>query len=168
MRMALLAAATFGVATMASADVQFVLTGAESDGGEFTAYTLLTFDVADEPAVIDGCAFDLDYTTNPDGMSYGSEANIGITSPEGTYVVYDMGDLMGWGTGGNWTGYADVTDFDGENPNGHWVVKFFEDYDDTPTPDGTYNESYFNVFTVPAPGTLALLGLAGFVSRRRR
>lgn len=65
---------------------------------------------------------------------------------------------------------ADVLIPDVVLPNGLLRLEFYESFDDiADTIDGTFNPgSTVTVQIVPAPGALALLGLAGLVGGRRR
>lgn len=100
--------------------------------------------------------------------SWGSEARIDISSPLGTTFTFN-GGAVGWGnSSGIFVDGGTTTAFDGEFIAGNWTFRFYESWDDAITPDGIYNSAYFIIAAVPAPGAMALLGLAGVMGLRGR
>ncbi len=96
-----------------------------------------------------------------DGGNYrfeatGAELPDTTAMPAGTYGQ----DL------GAWTNDTDTfAAFNGENVNGTWTLLI---YDWAAGDTGSMNGWSFGFTAVPTPGALALLGLAGLASRRRR
>lgn len=100
--------------------------------------------------------------------SWGSEARIDITSPFGTTHTFN-GGAAGWGNAsGTYLHGGDTTVFDGQLIAGNWTFRFYEAFDDGISPDGIYHSAIFVIKAIPAPGALALLGLAGLAGTRRR
>jgi hypothetical protein len=145
------------------------LSGAESDGlfGDASnTVIVVTVDDGGTGQVVVGFAWLLSFEAfDP---SWGSEARVDITSPEGTTVTIDDGDT-GWADDpGIFVAGDEITDFAGEAIAGDWTFRFYESFDDGIAPDGVYHTAFFTIKAVPAPAGLALLGAAALVGRRRR
>lgn len=171
---AAVAALTTLVALPASAGVfseTIDLGGSTSDGlfGDGTN-TVVTVNVDDggQGLTVVGFAWVLSFEAF--APSWGSEARIDITSPEGTLFTFSGADAGWTNDPGIFVNGGNSTVFDGELVAGDWEFRFYESFDDGIEPDGIYNNAIFVIKAVPAPGALALLGVAGLLgsSRRRR
>lgn len=146
------------------------LSGSESDGA-FGSPLNTVVNVSVDAGVNDefaGFAYALAFVAN--SPSWGSEARIDITSPFGTTFTFS-GAGAGWGNEpGIFVAGGTTSVFAGESVNGTWTFRFYESFDDAISPDGLYTGAIFIITSIPGPGAMALLGLAGLAtcSRRRR
>lgn len=145
------------------------LGGSTSDGlfGDSTN-TVVTVNVNDggQGLTVVGFAWVLSFQAF--SPSWGSEARIDITSPEGTVFTFSGSDAGWTNNSGIFVNGNNTNMFDGELVAGDWEFRFYESFDDGIEPDGLYHNALFVIKAVPAPGALALLGLAGLVGSRRR
>ena len=137
------------------------------------------FDFTLTGADVLGFVINFDYVNNANDSSWGSDLELQITTPSlNTYIIgqssFNGGDPFGPQT--------DIWDFDGvgSQPSGHytsdnffaikepqegiWNFMFTETWDG----DTAYNNLTIEMIKVPAPGALALLGVAGLAGCRRR
>lgn len=155
--------------------------------GTPSAVQTQTFQISNNPDVIIGFTFEFDYTENPSDASYASDIAMRLSSPSFPFAGNDY-VLGGTSFGGMSFGTNDaVWDFNGSgsSPPGHYShTTLFAPGTTIARNGGTwtadfqagYNAgvSYSNVKltlwkqAVPAPGALALLGLAGVAGRGRR
>lgn len=93
-------------------------------------------------------------------------ANRGMVAAGGYYLTYSQGMLSAWDDSGNRVGTTELlgagTSFDSEfslswAANKIWIID---------EANGTWRG--YNIPAIPAPGALALLGIAGLASARRR
>jgi MYXO-CTERM domain-containing protein len=117
--------------------------------------------------------------SDPGTSTVGDSSNYGITLTTGqNYTFDDEGaDLLAaiapgpdsnfFLPGGNWShvNAADLSGFDGQPVAGTWILKIS---DHAGADTGSFANWGLKVTTVPAPGALALLGLAGLAGTRRR
>lgn len=160
--------AAAGLASVAAADVIVDITGVTSNDG-FNAPVNITLTVATGiPNVeITGIEWDIFYT--PFGNSWTSEPH---------WAFSDLGHDWDMGAGGHGgvnnnnpiaLSGSEATSFFADG-NGDVTIQFWEDFVDFPNaPDGIYgDDSSITLNFVPAPSSLALLGLGGLVAIRRR
>ncbi len=120
--------------------------------------------------------FDVDYVNQFDDSSWASDLEFKVTNAEGDWVVgqqaFDGGDPFG--------PEDEIWDFDGADSQptgpyshdsvhaggaaGGWNVMLAESWDG----GVEYNNMTLTLHGIPAPGALALLGVAGLVGGRRR
>ena len=153
------------------------------DIGEFPQLTL-DFDLEANNNDVVGFRVDIDYVNQFGDSSWASDLEFKITAPNGRQFIVGQADF----NGGDPFGPQDaVWDFDGAQgqPDGHytsthmpgawvdgipkggaWNVMLAETWDG----GVEYNNISLTLLKIPAPGALALLGVAGLlgVSRRRR
>lgn len=146
-------------------------------GGDIVHFEL---ELADNAKEIVGFIVEWDYFESvPDG-SWASDAQATVTSPTGAnYIVGGFTNV----------GNADVLwSFDGAQsdgpghygdkdihtpwkkdlqPKGLWHFDFANDWTPDPNPN-EYNNLTITFLKIPAPGALALLGVAGLIGGRRR
>lgn len=160
------------IASQASAGVfseGIDLSGAESDGelGD-ASNTVISVDV-DAPDGFDVIGFGFVLSYEAFDPSWGSEARIDIESPDGTVFTFEGDGTAGWDDmPGIFVHGGDTDAFNGDTADGTWTFTFYEDFDDGTVPDGVYNQAFFVIKAIPAPGALALLGTAGLLGIRRR
>jgi hypothetical protein len=139
-----------------------------------------------EPAngqLIKGWAIEFDYKEYPDSISWASDIQMTITSPDGS--VFTVGGLSSardcdWDFQGSVSDdpghYADTIDEPGNNfpwknklqSKGEWTLTFLNDWKSKSASTLCMNNVVFTFFKIPTPGSLALLGLAGLVARPSR
>lgn len=170
----LFVAAAFAAVPMAMAggaladQVVVDITGVESrDELGNLVNVVLGVDLGLANAEVTGIAWDLLYT--PNSPSWTSEPNIQFSDlGQSSIYNWDMGD---WGGVNNSTpivlaGSVATSFFVGGS--GILRIEFWEDFVDfAGAADGVYG-SALTITYVPAPASLALLGLGGLVGRRRR
>ena len=165
--------ASAAVAGMATADVEVIFDVSGPGGNGFT----VDFDADGALAGMD-IAFDF---TNAGGYTWAGDLFITIVDPNGTAIQYGGYNLD--------AGYTNAGDFDssfdtstsgtfassvalesfGLSGSGTWTIGFYDGYT-----GGAETDNWAGVINleglgaVPAPGALALLGLAGLAGRRRR
>lgn len=169
-------------ASAANADVTIDLTGIQ-----FDAATGFGFTVPGDGLNVVGMDWDINYTAGDavGNASWLSELRIVVTAPGGTAdndgtadgdadgsVVLggDGGDVIfGWGdTSGSDSASGSNGMLAGWNTTGNVEIWIFDTFDDSGD-DGLFGRSSITLRTVPAPASLALLGLGGvFAGRRRR
>jgi hypothetical protein len=153
----------------------------------YSAVQTQVVNVTTNPNNIIGFKFEFDYTESPSDASYASDIGMHITGPGFPFPGGDW--TIGSGSYNAWTfGPRDeLWDFQGAGSTapGHYSHTTFVNWQGQSVPRGgqwtidfqaAYNAgtSYSNVvltlYKAPAPGGLALLGLAGVLgtSRRRR
>lgn len=163
-------AAIAALFTIAGANADLVdLSGSTSEGlfGEDSNTVVIVNLDGGEGATVIGFAWALSFEAF--APSWGSEARIDVTAPDGTLFTFN-GGVAGWGEeSGIFIDGGDINTFNGVAYTGDWTFRFYESFNDGSTdPDGIYNEAVFLIKPVPAPATLALLGAAGLIGRRRR
>ncbi len=167
-------AATAGLAT---AQTDIVFNNLSVDAANPITFTILQTDAGP----LEGFSWDLEYNAGVNGAnaSWGAELNIVLTHlSSGFSINFDGGEpnlgdtipsdvLFGWGESSGiftsndsiaWSGPADT--------QGVWEVFIFEDFDDFGV-DGILNGT-LTINKVPAPASLALLGMGGLAALRRR
>lgn len=133
-----------------------------------------SFDIVSDLEVT-GWSLEVDYVNVFGDSSWMSDLELKLTNDDGDWVVgqndFDGGDPFGpedeiWdfdGAGGQPSGhYSHTSDFGG--PAGDWNVMLAESWDG----GVEYNNMILTLHQIPAPGALALLGVAGLVGGRRR
>lgn len=76
---------------------------------------------------------------------------------------------LGWGnTTGAFNSSGGTTALNGASTGGTWTLRIFDSYLDAPAQGRFGDGSYVSINYIPAPGALALLGVAGLVGSRRR
>lgn len=164
-----------GIASVASADVLVVdISGWQSDSGYGGLGNTFTNIALPAGSTIDNISYDIDFTTQ--GGSWRSEL---------TLSVNDSIDFIGgfWdaspsadSSGGNFVGSGNFADAPGGAFGGPFVlttgdlyIEIYESFNDAGV-DAIVNSGTITItYTpIPAPGALALLGLAGVAARRRR
>lgn len=162
------AAAALFAFSGANADI-IDLSGSTSEGlfGE-GSNTVVVVNLDAGSATVAGFAWTLSFEAF--SPSWGSEARIDVTAPDGTLFTFSGSGDAGWGnSSGIFVDGGDTTAFNGLAFSGDWTFRFYEDFNDGATdPDGIYHEAFFLIKPIPAPATLALLGAAGLIGRRRR
>jgi len=166
---AVIAAAALAGSAMAGNEIIVDLTGIESwdDQGD-PDNVVLSIDLGVPGAEVTGMEWDLGFT--PFSPSWTEEPHITLSDTDQTDMYdWDMGD---WGGTSN----SDPIDLAGSDSfslfvgdDGMLRIEFWEDFVDfSDGPDGFYDRGTLNISFVPAPGAIALLGLAGFAAPRRR
>jgi hypothetical protein len=124
---------------------------------------------------IDSASYVVDFTA--EGFSWRSEFVLSLNDgPVGAF--FDHAPGFGIDTSGNFVGSGNFGSPPGGWAGGPFVlttgdlfITVYETFDDggTSTRDAIVNSGRIVVnYTIPAPGSLALLGLAGLAARRRR
>lgn len=139
----------------------------------------LVVDENGQPVV--GFRIDFDYVNIFDDSSWASDLEMKLTTPDGQVTVYGQDSF----NGGDPFGPQDfVWDFDGvgSQPSGHYTSTHLL-WHDSPIPKGgdwnfmfaetwdggvEFNNLTITLLKIPSPGALALIGVAGLVSPRRR
>ncbi len=173
--MSVVAVAAF--AGLASAQTDIVFNNLNVDAAQPITFTIVQTD----SGPLEGFSWDLTYNAGVNGAnaSWGAELNIVLTHlGSGFSINFDGGEpnlgdtipsdvLFGWGESSGifasndsvaWSGPAETA--------GVWEVFIFEDFDDFGV-DGILNGT-MTINKVPAPGSLALLGMGGLAAMRRR
>ena len=162
----------FAVAAMAGgASAQSVnvnLSGLESRDGQGAAINEVLLILLVPNAEVLGISWDLFFT--PNAPSWTSEPHLTFGDSAGSNA-YDW-DMGSWGGVNNSTPIAlsgnDATSFF-VGGDGLLRIELWEDFVDfTGAADGVYTNSGLVIRYVPAPSSLALLGLGGLVAMRRR
>lgn len=176
MKKALAILAVSGLALAASADVLVVdITGWSTYGGYGSALNSNTTINLPAGSTIDSASYEVNFTAL--GASWRSEFTLSLNdSPVGAFFDHrpsttsSAGNFVGSGNfgsaPGNWIGGPFTL------TTGQLYVEVYESFDDggASVKDATVNSGRIvvNYTPIPAPGSLALLGLAGFAARRRR
>ncbi len=163
-----------GFAYNSSADVviDFDLSG---PGGN-----TITFDLLELTGNLTEIDFNVDFT-NDGGWTWAGDLLIGLVDANGSAIEYggynmsfgytNAGDFDGsWDStdSGNYTASLDVSEY-GLGGTGSYMLALMDGYDngaETDNWNGTI--TLVGVDYIPAPGAIALFGLAGIASRRRR
>lgn len=168
-------AAVFGMAAVGHA--QFITNIDASDAVSFAALgnannTVLTIDLAAN-AHVTGIGWDMILTTFLG--SWGSEARIALGSTDANFLFLQPSSVQGGVTNAPYSsnGILDLVDLELDffvGADGVLRLEFFESFVDSQTePDAIWQSgSTIAVQWVPAPGAIALLGVAGLVGSRRR
>ncbi len=128
-----------------------------------------------------GFRIDFDYVNILDDSSWASDLEMKLTTPNGETLVYGQKSFNG---GDPFGPQDDIWDFDGPDsqPSGFYTSTHFPWHDNPIQKGGNWNLMFaetrdggvqFNNLTItllkiPSPGALALIGVAGLVSPRRR
>ena len=139
----------------------------------------------DNPNAVIGFSFQGDYVLQPGG-GWGSDMNMRITGPSGSTVAIggfgspsdldwdfqgsDSGPLGFYDSGPHFhmDSGAPVFNSNGDgstNKTGFWLFTFTQDFGSDPT---IWENVQVTLHKIPAPGAMALLGLAGLMGGRRR
>ncbi|MEZ6242548.1 MAG: PEP-CTERM sorting domain-containing protein [Phycisphaerales bacterium] len=162
------------VAGLASAQTDIVFNNVPSDGAQAFVFTVHQSD----HGPLDGFSWDLTYSGM--GVSWGSEVNILLEHlPSGFSFSFDgsennFADLgpddvsFGWGnTAGPFAAAGAAAVIGGPSDTfGDWRVTVTEEFDDSGI-DAIIN-GRITINKVPAPGSLALVGMGGLAALRRR
>ena len=112
---------------------------------------------------------DWNFAFLPVGASWTAEAHMTFGDSGGSNA-YDW-DMGNWGGANNSIPVSlngtDTTSFL-VGGDGLLRIEFWEDFDNHPGPDGIYDRVLLTIRYIPAPSSLALLGLGGLVAMRRR
>jgi MYXO-CTERM domain-containing protein len=170
-------AATTGMAFAGSQT--FDLTGIVSYDSPGEALNhLINFDVGAGSEVV-GISWDNVVGNGLGGPSWGNEMTMGLQDDTTTMVTLGFfpaegsasaGGIWGPATGGSASNLTD-NGLQFTSATGNANLEFFEAYDDASgTADAQYDSGTVTIYwnEVPAPGALALLGLAGLAGTRRR
>jgi hypothetical protein len=125
-----------------------------------------------------GFAFEGFYDEDPSGASWASDTLLVITTPGGeTWTVGGLSapndedwDFQGGGSTDPGF-YSHITEMWGLgeiDPVGTWTLTFTNDWNSSSASAITWDDPIFTLIEVPAPGALALLGIAGLAGTRRR
>jgi hypothetical protein len=131
----------------------------------------------DNPKAVVGWIVEWDYFEPIPDASWASDAKAVVTSPTGASDERGGFDTVvnPWsfdGSGSDGPGHYGDTDVqfpwkDAPEPKGVWTLTFSNDWGGDPNPN-EYNNLTITFLKLPAPGALALLGVAGLVGTRRR
>ncbi len=170
------ATAALAAASFAAAD-SFVINvdGIESwDGLGSPNNTVLGFDVASAIGLPAGSdvtwtALEWDVTITPQGGSWYNEAVVGFDA--GLNLAPGFGDNFSGTEPRPYAGFVNFQDAFGTDfviAGGVLTLEFFESFDDAAnTIDALWSGS-LTLTVIPAPGAMALLGVAGLAGTRRR
>ncbi|MCA9279015.1 MAG: PEP-CTERM sorting domain-containing protein [Phycisphaeraceae bacterium] len=177
MKKAMAVVAIAGLATVASADEVFNI-GSISLVGPLASQT---FNFTSTSAGLTGFAFQGDFLDPTNGAAYASDLRMLLTAPSGE--IYDIGGFSNvtndWdfqGSGSNPPGFyshaaQDFAVLTGPgapaNTVGTWTIELIQDWNSTSV-NARQDWDNMVVTLVPAPGSLALLGMGGLVAARRR
>ena len=171
------ASLSFGAAASAGVVEEFNLGSWTLEGGRTVTWT---FELQDNPNGVTGFQVEFDYDEPVGDASWASDAQVTLTSPSG--ASYQVG---GFDTvddaDAEWSFQGSDSDLPGHygdddifmpwaedpEPKGIWTFSLMNDWAGDPNPN-EYNNIVLRIYKVPAPGALALLGLAGLSSSRRR
>lgn len=166
-------AAVAGVAGLAAAQTTISFNNLAVDAANPITFTVVQTD----SGPLAGFSWDLTYSTVT--PSWGAELNIVLTHvASGFSINFDGGEpnlgdttpsdvLFGWGeSSGTFFSSGDIAWSGPADTSGVWEVFIFEDFDDFGT-DG-FLSGTMTINKVPAPSSLALLGLGGLAAARRR
>ena len=179
--LALISAAA--LTSVATADVTIDLAGIYSMNGAGDAEnTVLSFDVGAGMNVIgisysDVSGMGIDADGADGGPSWGNEMRTLVSNSASEGVNWGYFPAEGSGSaGGPWS--ADDASYDlvaleldfVTGDDGLVFVEFYEGYNDHAGADAMYTSGSLTIHTaaIPAPGAIALLGVAGLATRRRR
>ncbi|MDG2020848.1 MAG: hypothetical protein P8J59_02750 [Phycisphaerales bacterium] len=160
------------VCGLAVADVDFDFELLNSNGEESVSY------VINVEGALDSIDFSIDFTNTGD-FTWAGDVLFGFTDPNGNSIEFGgynvsfgytvAGDFPAdWdsSTSGTYGYSADLASY-GLSGAGDWTVEVANGY--TTSVDTSWSGVLgMNGLAVPAPGALALLGLAGLAGRRRR
>ena len=172
---ALLAAAGFATAETVTIDLAGI---ASNNGYGDAGNTVLNFDIGGGSQINSAYWTGVEGNTEGGaGASWGNEMRMAIGTDDFGAIGMAFFPAEGSGSAGGPWGPADGGhDFNDlgytiTTTDGNMSVEFYESYDD----DASVADAFYTAGTVvidytvvPAPGALALLGLAGFAGRRRR
>jgi len=168
---AMAAVASLGLATMASAETVVSLGNNTLTGGQSNSYGFVL------EGTLTSFLIEFDYVSNTGG-SWASDMVLKITDPNafarywGGFNLNPGGTNSGlWGFDGpasaNSGFYFDTKSVAGMSGTGTWTLEIFNGW--TTSPEVQYNNVTVTLTgLVPAPGAIALLGLAGLAGSRRR
>lgn len=172
MKKAMFVVALAGAAVVASADTYtFDLSGLTSDGGFLDNWmiTSLMHDFGSEGTVV-GVEWDVAFEAF--SPSWQSEAVISIDTTDDQSFDADIDPFFyGAPDAPGVFSYSDSMAAASYSSDGLVYLTLWEFFNDGIAPDAIYlSGSYVTVHfeAIPAPGSLALLGLGGLVARRRR
>ncbi|MDG1838684.1 MAG: PEP-CTERM sorting domain-containing protein [Phycisphaerales bacterium] len=170
-------AATTGMAFAGSATFDIAGVMSYDSPGEALNH-MINFDVG-AGSEVTGVAWDNVVGDGLGGPSWGNEMTMGMQDEGTSYVSLSFfpaegsataGGIWGPAAGGSSTNLTD-NGIAFTSVNGNASLEFYEAYDDaTGVVDAQYVSGTITVYwtEVPAPGALALLGLAGLAGTRRR
>jgi len=194
---ALAAVAVLGSCTVVTADMTWdnfdefdlgtigPLDSAPNGGGPM----VFTLNVEDNSKAIIGWGIDFIYDEDPTpNLSWASDIQMILTSPTGDSITvggistpgFIEWDFQGGGSTDPGFYQDDPQDAAGDpsnnfqwkdnpQPKGAWTVSFFNDWNSSSSATLTMSEVHLRLYKqLPAPGALALLGLAGLAGSRRR
>jgi MYXO-CTERM domain-containing protein len=167
-------AVALSAASVASADIVLDFGDFSLNAEEFTAPIVVNVAAGD----LTGVSIEMDYDEPVEDFSWASDLELQATAPDlTTYYIGGLTDPEDYvwpfdGSVSNDPGfYSGTVNFDAAIAGpGEWTLVLFNDWASDPNPNDYSNVivTLHGVTEVPAPGALALLGLAGLVRRRRR
>jgi len=152
------------------------LSGREVDGASPTEFTINQ----DSSQPLQAINFDIAVETLE--PSWGSEVNITLTHESGFSFNADGSDddfsddgpadfLFGWPDETGVFEFSGSVPFDPgtlDDTSGEWTITLSDDFDDSGIDHVYLDGSTVTIKKIPAPGSLALLGLGGLAAVRRR
>lgn len=154
-----------GLASAAAADITVDIAGVTSNDGQGAGVNVV-LTVATGVPNVEVTSIDFEGFYVPNGNSWTAEPHWTFQGGGHTWNMSDWGGV----NNPNPLQYAgsEGTSFFTDG-NGDVTIEFWEDFVDFPgAPDGTYDRGSITMKFVPAPSSLALLGLGGLVAIRRR
>ena len=147
------------------------------EGGRSVTWT---FELQDNPNGVIGFAVEFDYDEPVADASWASDAQVTLMSPTGASYTVGGFDNIG-AADAEWSFQGPESDLPGHygdedifmpwandpEPKGVWTFTLTNDWAADLRPN-EYNNIVLRIIKAPAPGALALLGLAGLRSNRRR
>jgi len=145
--------------------------GFGSINNESIVVDLAALGIAEEDWVLTGIGWNVDIT--PVGLSWYSEVTLDLGGPDQLTLSPGAADgFAGDGIPVNYSSdtvkFSDLGFVDIAVPSGVYSIEVFEGFDDVADAIDASMSGTLTLQFVPAPGAIALLGLAGLVSRRRR